>query len=609
MKYFFFALGLLFTFSQQSFGQMWNGQDSLYGNEWIDADAEYYKFSISEDGIYRIDHATLVASGFPISNHQGLSLRIFAFGEEIPIHVTTNGFFGSSDYIEFYGEKNRSQLDQHLFENPEEDQLNPDYSLITDKATHFLTWEGPGTPVRYETVDNNLNGVGSPLNFFLHTSSLNFNSKEYSFKDNNNVKYSNFDSGEGFAGLTARNHELKIPTPFRASAGPASEIELRMSSNLFVHDLVVNFNGSVLHTSQFGGIRLIKVNEPLDNQTLVDENTLNIDGNFDGNDQYAVALAKITYPRNFNFDGADFFKFPLSGNGQQYLEISNFGSNGNPYLYDITNGIRIETSITGDIVRVNLPAGQGNRQVVLNDNGAIRFVADLSKVNMPDLTASDASYIIISHPLLNNANGGSNPVQDYADFRSSASGGNYNVQIINVTDLQDVFGYGIERHPIAIRNFTNYIHKNWTNPELIFLLGKGRDYTETRTEAELNSPLNSSFYIPTLGTPGSDNLMLAAPNSNIPLIPVGRLAASTKEQITIYLNKMKDMAASQNGQQTIEDRAWMKNIMHLSGGGVNEQQTISTHLKKKDILELMLPPFIRPAQTQFKYLNLRPFLI
>ncbi len=39
------------------------------------------------------------------------------------------------------------------------------------------------------------------------------------------------------------------------------------------------------------------------------------------------------------------------------------------------------------------------------------------------------------------------------------------------------------------------------------------------------------------------------------------------------------MVASQNGPQTIEDRGWMKNIMHLGGGGVNEQTSIATNLR------------------------------
>ena len=35
--------------------QMWNGVDTLYGNEWIDFDRTHYKIMVAEDGIYKIE--------------------------------------------------------------------------------------------------------------------------------------------------------------------------------------------------------------------------------------------------------------------------------------------------------------------------------------------------------------------------------------------------------------------------------------------------------------------------------------------------------------------------------------------------------------------------
>ena len=38
-------------------------------------------------------------------------------------------------------------------------------------------------------------------------------------------------------------------------------------------------------------------------------------------------------------------------------------------------------------------------------------------------------------------------------------------------------GYGINRHPQGIRNFAQYIQKNWTvPPRYFFIIGKGREY-------------------------------------------------------------------------------------------------------------------------------------
>ncbi|MCB0555841.1 MAG: hypothetical protein KDD02_20000, partial [Phaeodactylibacter sp.] len=54
---------LLISILPLSRAQMWNGTDTLYGNEWIHYDQSYFKISVAADGIYRIPYATLSAAG------------------------------------------------------------------------------------------------------------------------------------------------------------------------------------------------------------------------------------------------------------------------------------------------------------------------------------------------------------------------------------------------------------------------------------------------------------------------------------------------------------------------------------------------------------------
>ena len=98
-----------------------------YGNEWINYSQEYYKFNIDEDGIYRITYQDLSNAGINPSSISGRNFQLFAYGKEVPVFVSTYGGFGTLDYIEFYGEKNKSQLDSFLFRN-KNDILNSDYS-------------------------------------------------------------------------------------------------------------------------------------------------------------------------------------------------------------------------------------------------------------------------------------------------------------------------------------------------------------------------------------------------------------------------------------------------------------------------------------------------
>ncbi|HNF48201.1 MAG TPA: hypothetical protein PLF48_02395, partial [Chitinophagales bacterium] len=89
-----------------------------YGNEWIDYNKTYYKFKIAQDGLCRINYATLIATGIPAAQLKGTDFKLICNGEEIPIYVTTANQFTASDFIEFYGEKNDGSVDTRLYKNP-----------------------------------------------------------------------------------------------------------------------------------------------------------------------------------------------------------------------------------------------------------------------------------------------------------------------------------------------------------------------------------------------------------------------------------------------------------------------------------------------------------
>ena len=63
LRFIGFVFGFLWPLALSA--QMWNGQDTLYGNEWIDFSKTYFKIKVAEDGIYRIGYQTLTDAGFP----------------------------------------------------------------------------------------------------------------------------------------------------------------------------------------------------------------------------------------------------------------------------------------------------------------------------------------------------------------------------------------------------------------------------------------------------------------------------------------------------------------------------------------------------------------
>ena len=123
-----------------SHAQYWNGTDSLYGNEWIQYDQDYVKFKITEDGFYRLNKSILGAGGVPVDNIEARHFQFWHLGLQIPVVATTDGLMTAQDDFVLYAEQNKGEFDTHLFRNGLADQLNPEYSLFTDTAAYFITW-------------------------------------------------------------------------------------------------------------------------------------------------------------------------------------------------------------------------------------------------------------------------------------------------------------------------------------------------------------------------------------------------------------------------------------------------------------------------------------
>ena len=79
-----------------------------YNNNWINYNQSYFKFKISENGLYSIDSLTLFNSGIPIGSIDPRNIQIFAKGVEIPLYIEGegDGIFDNSDKIIFYALKN-----------------------------------------------------------------------------------------------------------------------------------------------------------------------------------------------------------------------------------------------------------------------------------------------------------------------------------------------------------------------------------------------------------------------------------------------------------------------------------------------------------------------
>lgn len=541
--------------------------DIKYGNEWIDYSKQYYKLSVSEDGIYRIPSQQLTNIGVDLNSVIGKDFQIFLNGKEIPIYTSTSGGFVSGDYIEFYGEKNRTHLDSFLFRD-KNDILNPEYSMFNDRAEYFLTWSS-SLNNRYITIENNLTGtLPNKERNYLHVEKKVINSDFVKpLRDiSNHVYKSNYDTGEGFGSLMQQNNNAQFNTYNYVGGAETPTLDIRVATNLGSHSIDIKVNGKTVKNINKNGIQVETHNINLTSVSSTMD--ISVEGS-SIDDKNSISTITCKYPREFKFLNKALFKFELESSSiDRYLEIQDFNLTGDYYvMYDIVNKERfipIADKPNG-LLKVLLPPSINQRKLVLvNVAQAIKPLEEAIAVNFSNIShITNKNYIIIT---ARNAfdDGGTDWVEEYSNYRSSSNGGAFNTAIVYVDDIYNQFGYGIERHPQSINNFIVYVKDYFSNPEYILIIGKGLEYDEIRTEEQLYDA-RKVFQVPTLGYPGSDNLLAARFGNNYPVLPIGRIAARRYYDIESYLDKVISHENTQYSQ-TLEDKEWMKKVIHLVGG-------------------------------------------
>ncbi|MFM9951850.1 MAG: C25 family cysteine peptidase [Saprospiraceae bacterium] len=580
MRYLYTALLLaLSCFAAKA--QMWNGTDTLYGNEWIRYDRPYFKIATAEDGVLRIPYETLAAQGIPAD----ATFRLYAMGREVPLYFSNpSGTLAAGDYVEFFGKKNRAEIDRHLYKNPDTELFNPEFSLITDTAFYFLTWDisGPQTPLRYQNTPNIINDLPAPEPWFWHEEKIVNSAGSQKRELSDGSLESAFQEGEGYGSGMANSQTINMLPKFNfAGAGVDAQFDLRIFSSNHPHQLRIAINDAEAFAQDFNGYRLVNPIISKAASALTAMEKIVLTGAASANDRYSVSVARLRHPRAFNFDNKTVFAFTIQGNGgEQYLEIENFDAGAvAPILYDLSNRLRLEGIIESGKIKFKLPAATGARDLFLaNAASGYRTVTSLLPVTFTDYLNTDAQFIIISNKRLYNDGSGGNPIEEYAQYRSTPEGGGYRTVVADVTTLYDQFAYGVQRHPLSIRNFAHFAKKTWSDPRYVLLIGKGRTYENVRTPTQLANANNNSFFVPTFGRLGSDNLLLADNFTMVPVMAVGRIPAETPTEVRLYLDKVRDHEMPFS-QSSAEDRLWHKQIVHLGGGGfVPEQNIIRNHL-------------------------------
>ncbi len=584
------------------------GYAQPYNNSWINYGKTYYKFNVGSAGLYRVSQSVLASSG--LSTIPAEQFQLWRNGEQVRIYTSVvSGPLGSGGYFEFWGLANDGKVDNRLFLNPSF-QLSDQLSLQTDTSAYFLTVNSSSPNLRYSIAANNVAGTTlTPESFFMNRVRVNYRNQinpGFARPVGPYVYSSSYDSGEGWSSAdispsTGITHT--IPNLNLFTTGPAASFKIAASGNaLNFRTIRVNlFNTNIITATmnQFDIARVENNNIPLSVFQSPDALTVNIqNGAGIATDRMVVSHFEVRYPSKWNFNAQNNFSFelPASVTGN-YLVIDNFnyGSQA-PALLDMNSGARYIGDIaTAGKVKFVLPASVDTlRKFILTsiDGSATRSITGLITRNFINysLPANQSGYMIISHSNLFNNGAGINYVEQYRAYRASAAGGSYNAKIYNIDELVDQFAYGIKKHPIAVKDFVQFAKNTFApRPAFLFIIGKGLAYNDYRSNENVVGSLAESLnLVPSFGYPASDNLLSSDYYKFVPEIPIGRLAAINGNEVAIYLDKMKQFEQAQvSTSQTVADKAWMKNIIHVIGGATTQESDLFKGYMDvyKDIIE------------------------
>jgi hypothetical protein len=565
-----------------------------YSNSWIDYNKTYYKFSIGKTGLFRIPQSTLNAIG--LGSTPAEQFQLWRNGEEVSLYTTiASGPLGAADYIEFWGLMNDGKKDTKLYRDPDY-QLSDHYSLQTDTAAYFLTVNPAGGNLRFVNDANNVSGTTlTPEPYFMNLRGVyyrNVLNTGYGLPLGSYVYSSSYDIGEGWCsgdispsgGLSAVMDSLNIYT-----SGPNASFTFATAGNaLNNRNIRIKFYNTVIDDEPMAFFTYLKKqinNIPL--SYLPNPNTLAI--TFENvsavtTDRIVVAKLELQYPSTFNFNNKTnfYFELPATAIGN-YLVIDNFKYGAaNPVLLDLTSNKRYTgdvTSTPGKVKFVLPPSAIAQRkfELISEDPATVNIISTLAQKNFTNfgVAANQGNYIIISNPKLFASTSGANNVDLYRAYRSSAAGGSFNAKVYNSDELIDEFGYGIKKHPLAIKEFIQYAKNVFSvSPQYVFIIGKGIAYSDY-TVSQSSVYADQLNLVPTFGNPASDVLLSSPYGSIVPNIPIGRLSAISGDEVGNYLQKMKEYEQAQaSGSQTLNDKLWMKNVVHVIGGSDSSENDL-----------------------------------
>ncbi len=275
------------------------------------------------------------------------------------------------------------------------------------------------------------------------------------------------------------------------------------------------------------------------NELVSGNNTINIFGMQNDSLRWHQALidwVDIEYQR-YNVAANDSLLVRVPDNilsQERVVKITNISQPAeNILVYKIKPSLKKITSfnISNSILTFTDTVSANDEYFIVKENLTLQpiFLTKKYFLNLRD-NSRGADYIAISNRLLQTS------AEDYINFIDN----NYEFrnELIYIDDICDEFAYGYNK-PEAIKDFLQFASANWAAPapSYLFLLGDANyDY-----KFKLTPPptIKRKNLVPSYGNPVSDTwlTMWDSSNVNLPQMFVGRVPATSNNEVYLYLDK------------------------------------------------------------------------
>ena len=468
------------------------------------------KIAVRHAGWYRVTQPELTAAGFTVEN--GKQLQLYRNGREVPLSVSTDGTFTTSDYIEFYGEG---------IDSP------------TDAVQTYYLINGNGQGMRLKLSGSSQAGTPSGPQNFAYTVE----------RKERMIYFSGLRNGdsENFFGqiVTSDPASALMPVTHLDSAANASaKLEVVLQGVTAQSHLVgVVFNGVDLGTIDFANTDHPSQMFTVPASALHEsDNTVQLTSLGGTSDVSLVDVVRLTYAHAFVAD-TDALSFSVSGGDT--TRISGF-TNANVRVIDIS-----DASMTSEL-RASVVAESGSyaayvavpQASALNPHTLLAIAAGQTqhaesiKANAPSSWWSQtagADYVIITTAELKES------LAPLVQLRSSQG---MLVKTVDVEDLYDEFTFG-KHSPQAIRSFFQKALKSWKRRPHYVLFAGDASYDPKNYFGLGNYDLVPTKLIDTsLSETASDDWLVDFNSDGIADFAVGRLPVRTASEAAAMVNKI-----------------------------------------------------------------------